>query len=173
MVTTILIASGALLIANSNASAARVSGKWCENNAATAVRLAATSFIASRKSAAVAQLEPMTSISFSGKASGLTGAVPDDMPTTTTRPAAATSSAAWGRTPASPLVSTTSGGPSVLVQSRTCSSDLVTAASTDGPFLAAANKSVIGGETGHYRTLMRRFPRPIPPDNDTATKNAR
>src|SRR6476646_5683104 len=26
---------------------------------------------------------------------------------------------------------------------------------------------------GHYRTLMRRFPRPIAPDNDTAPKNAR
>ena len=90
-VTTILIASCGLLIANSKASAARASGKWCENNAATAARLAATSFIASRKSPAVAQLEPMTSISFSGKAPGLTGTVPDDMPTTTTRPAADTS----------------------------------------------------------------------------------
>src|SRR4029077_11767458 len=29
-VTTILMASGGLLIANSNASAARASGKWCE-----------------------------------------------------------------------------------------------------------------------------------------------
>ena len=80
-------------------------------------RRAVTSFMASRKSAAVAQLEPIMSISFSGKAPGLIGAGPDDMPTTTTRPAAATSSAAWGRTPATPLVSTTRGGPSCLVQS--------------------------------------------------------
>src|SRR3954451_1773627 len=60
-VTTILMASGGLLIANSNASAARASGKWCENTWATAERLAATRLIAAPKSAAVAQLEPMTS----------------------------------------------------------------------------------------------------------------
>src|SRR5215472_13932232 len=57
-VTTILMASGGLLIANSNASAARASGKWCENRLATAARLARTRRIASPKSAAVAQLEP-------------------------------------------------------------------------------------------------------------------
>jgi hypothetical protein len=73
-VTTILMASGGLLIANSSASAARASGKWCENRCDMAGRLAATRLIASPKSAAVAQLEPMTSISFSGKAPGLTGA---------------------------------------------------------------------------------------------------
>src|SRR5216683_2538479 len=38
------------------------------------------------------------------------------------------------------------------------------------PAPTAALSSVNDGETGHYRTLMRRFPRPISPDNDTATK---
>ena len=45
-VTTILMASGGLLIANSNASAARASGKWCEKTGARAERLAATRRIA-------------------------------------------------------------------------------------------------------------------------------
>ena len=45
-VTTILMASGGLLIANSNASAARASGKWCEKTWARAARLAATRRIA-------------------------------------------------------------------------------------------------------------------------------
>src|SRR5215831_19145450 len=108
-VTTILMASGGLLIANSNASAARASGKWCENRLATAARLARTRRIASPKSAAVAQLEPITSISFSGKAPDLTGAVPEDRLTTTTRPADGASSTACASRPASPLVSTMSG----------------------------------------------------------------
>src|SRR2546423_1387895 len=59
-VTTILMASGGLLIANANASAARASGKWCEKTGASAERLAATRRIASAKSPAVAQLEPRT-----------------------------------------------------------------------------------------------------------------
>src|SRR5215831_6410476 len=120
-VTTILMASGGLLIANSNASAARSSGKWCENTWAMAERLAATRLIAWPKSAAVAQLEPMTSISFSGKAPGRTGAVPEDMPMTTIRPADGASSTAWASTPGSPLVSAMSGGPSPPVQSRVSS----------------------------------------------------
>ncbi len=86
-VTTILMASGGLLIANSNASAVRASGKWCEKTLAMAARLAATRRIAAAKSSAVAQLEPMTSISFSGKAPGRSGVVPEDRLTTTTRPA--------------------------------------------------------------------------------------
>src|SRR6516225_1860848 len=97
-VTTIFMASGGRLIANSNASAARASGKWCENTWAMAERLAATRLIASPKSAAVAQLEPMTSISFSGKAPGRTGIVPEDMPITTIRPADGASSTAWPST---------------------------------------------------------------------------
>src|SRR6185312_2176951 len=119
-VTTILMASGGLLIANSNASAARASGKWCEKTWAIAARLAATRRIAATKSSAVAQLEPMTSISFSGKAPDRSGAVPDDRLTTTTRPACATISTAWASRLASPLVSMTSGGPSPPVHSRAC-----------------------------------------------------
>src|SRR6476620_1991616 len=117
-VTTILMASGGLLIANSNASAARASGKWCENTWAMAARLAATRHIAAAKSSAVAQLEPITSISFSGKAPDRSGTVPEDRLTTTTRPACATTSTAWASRLASPLVSTASGGPSPLVHSR-------------------------------------------------------
>src|SRR5690349_16821148 len=65
-------------------------------------------------------------------------------------------------------------GPGAGTSSITISpGDLVTAASTHGPSLSAALTSVNTGETGHYRTLMRRFPRPIPPDNDSAPKNAR
>src|SRR5690348_7759472 len=119
-VTTILMASGGLLIANSNASAARASGKWCEKTWAMAARLAATRRIAAAKSSAVAQLEPMTSISFSGKAPDRSGTVPDDRLTTTTRPADGAISVAWASTPASPLVSMTSGGPSPPVHSRAC-----------------------------------------------------
>src|SRR5690242_13572723 len=119
-VTTILMASGGLLMAKANASAARASGKWCEKTGARAGRLAATRRIASAKSPAVAQLEPRTSISFSGKAPDRSGAVPDDRLTTTTRPACATISAAWASRPASPLVSTASGGPSPPVHSRAC-----------------------------------------------------
>src|SRR6266700_5377466 len=104
-VTTILMASGGLLIANSNASAARASGKWCEKTGARAERLAATRRIAAAKSSAVAQLEPMTSISLSGKAPDRSGAVPEDRLTTTTRPACDTSSTAWAAASASPLVS--------------------------------------------------------------------
>src|SRR6185437_10512841 len=77
-VTTILMASAGLLIANSKASAARASGKWCEKTGARAERLAATRRIAWAKSPAVAQLEPRTSISFSGKAPDRSGAVPED-----------------------------------------------------------------------------------------------
>src|SRR5690349_19819258 len=117
-VTTILMASGGLLMAKANASAARASGKWCEKTGARAGRLAATRRIASAKSPAVAQLEPRTSISFSGKAPDRSGAVPEDRLTTTTRPACATISAAWASRPASPLVSTASGGPSPPVHSR-------------------------------------------------------
>src|SRR6516225_2408123 len=58
-VTTILMASGGLLMANSNASAARASGKWCENRCDTAPRQSATRRIAAEKSAAVAQLAPI------------------------------------------------------------------------------------------------------------------
>src|SRR5258708_122656 len=79
-VTTILMASGGLLIANSNASAARASGKWCEKTWAMAARLAATRRIAATKSSAGAQLEPLTAISFSGKAPHRPGAGPDDTP---------------------------------------------------------------------------------------------
>src|SRR5690349_3719812 len=93
-VTTILTASGGLLIANSNASAARVSGKWCENRWARAARLATTRRTAAPKSAAVAQLAPIPSISFSGKAPDRTGAVPEDRLRTTTRPADGASSTA-------------------------------------------------------------------------------
>ena len=74
------------------------------------LRFADTSSIAALKSSAVAQLVPMTSISFSGKAPGRIGTAPDDMPTTTTRPAGDTISTACGSTPTSPLVSTMSGG---------------------------------------------------------------
>src|SRR6266487_2444975 len=119
-VTTILMASGGLLIANSNASAARASGKWCEKTWAMAARLAATRRIAAAKSSAVAQLEPMTSISFSGKAPDRSGTVPEDRLTTTTRPADGAISIAWASTPASPLVSMMSGGPSPPVHSRAC-----------------------------------------------------
>src|SRR5690348_2504847 len=119
-VTTILMASGGLLIANSNASAARPSGKWCVKTWAMAARLAATRRIAAAKSSAVAQLEPMTSISFSGKAPDRSGTVPEDRLTTTTRPADGASSIAWASTPASPLVSMISGGPSPPVHSRAC-----------------------------------------------------
>src|SRR5438094_118037 len=119
-VTMILMASGGLLIANSNASAARASGKWCEKTGAMAARLAATRRIAAAKSSAVAQLEPMTSISFSGKAPDRSGTVPEDRLTTTTRPADGAISIAWVSTPASPLVSMTSGGPSPSVHSRAC-----------------------------------------------------
>src|SRR5579871_756748 len=118
-VTTTLIASGGLLMANSNASIVRASGKWCVKSPASDAVCAEISRIARRKSSAVAQLEPMTSISFSGKAPGRTAAVPEDMPTTTTRPAADTISIACGSTPGSPLVSSTSGGPSPPVQSQT------------------------------------------------------
>src|SRR5215813_13554850 len=127
-VTTILRASGGLLIANANASAARASGKWCEKTFAMAARLAATRRIAAAKSSAVAQLEPRTSISFSGKAPDRSGAVPEDRLTTTTRPACVTISAAWASRPASPLVSTASGGPSPPVHSRACA-----ARSSGGP----------------------------------------
>src|SRR6185312_8222593 len=120
-VTTILMASGGLLIANANASAARASGKWCEKTGARAERWAATRRIAAAKSPAVAQLEPRTSISFSGKAPDRSGAVPEDRLTTTTRPACATISAAWASRPASPLVSTASAGPSPPLHSRACS----------------------------------------------------
>src|ERR1700750_3162367 len=105
------MASGGLLIAKANASAARASGKWCEKTGARAGRLAATRRIAWAKSPAVAQLEPRTSISFSGKAPGRSGAVPEDRLTTTTRPACVTISAAWASRPASPLVSTAHGRP--------------------------------------------------------------
>src|SRR6185437_15054128 len=73
--TTILTASGGLLIANSNASAARASGKWCEKSLLMFSRAPVTRLMASRKSAAVAVLEPRTSISFSGKIPGRIGAV--------------------------------------------------------------------------------------------------
>src|SRR6266516_7585136 len=119
-VTMILMASGGLLIANSNAPAARASGKWCEKILAMAARLAATRRIAAAKSSAVAQLEPITSISFSGKAPDRSGAVPEERLTTTTRPACVTISTAWAATPASPLFSTTSGGNSPPVHSRAC-----------------------------------------------------
>ena len=59
-------------MANSNASAARASGKWCEKIAVIVLRLVFIRSIACWKSSAVAQLVPMTSISFSGKAPGRT-----------------------------------------------------------------------------------------------------
>ena len=52
------MASGGRRIANSNASAVRVSGKWCEKSAVSEARWAETRFIACRKSVLVAQLEP-------------------------------------------------------------------------------------------------------------------
>src|SRR6185437_16532893 len=73
--TTVLTASGGLLIANSNASAARASGKWCEKSLLMFSRAPVTRLMASRKSAPVAVLEPRTSISFSGKIPGRIGAV--------------------------------------------------------------------------------------------------
>ena len=57
-VTTILMASGGLLIANSNASAARASGKWCENTWARAARQAATEHALAMLTEAAAALEP-------------------------------------------------------------------------------------------------------------------
>src|SRR6266536_4119001 len=152
-VTTILMASGGLLIANSNASAARASGKWCEKTGARAERLAATSRIAWAKSPAVAQLEPRTSISFSGRAPDRSGAVPEDRLTTTTRPACATISAAWASSPASPLVSTASGGPSPPVHSRACAarSSGDPQATTSAPRRLARSRRPASGSTDSTR----------------------
>src|SRR5215468_12104900 len=174
-VTTILMASGGLLIANSNASAARASGKWCENRFAIAERLAATRLIASPKSAAVAQLEPMTSISFSGNAPGRTGAALEDMPIITIRPADGASSTAWASTPGSPLVSAMSGGPSPPVQSRvsSVSSACDPQATTSAPRRLARSRRPATGSTDSTRaplaTAATSVARPIGPAPNTTT----
>src|SRR6516165_9262235 len=173
--TTILMASGGLLIANSNASAARASGKWCENSWAMSARLATTRRIAAAKSAAVAQLEPITSISFSGKAPGLTGAVPEDRLTTTTRPADGASSTAWASTPASPLVSTMSGDPSPPVHSRVSSMSSAgdAQATSSAPRRLARSRRLATGSTDSTRappwTAATRVASPIGPAPKTTT----
>src|SRR6266705_2690835 len=174
-VTTILMASGGLLIANSNASAARASGKWCENTWAMAARLAATRRIAAAKSSAVAQLEPMTSISFSGKAPDRSGTVPEDRLTTTTRPADGAISIAWASTPASPLVSMMSGGPSPPVHSRvrSASSGCDPQATTSAPRRLARSRRPGTGSTDSTRApawvAATRVARPIGPAPNTTT----
>src|SRR5262249_59206884 len=104
---------------HSIASRARLSGKRCEKSAATASRRDRTRATAARKSWAVAQLDPSTSISFSGKTPERRGAAAADIPTTTTVPAEHTMRVAWASTAGSPVVSITVGAPGPPVQAWT------------------------------------------------------